>query len=49
MVRYHKMAASFFNRIGQIGVGIALASGVVNSALYNGKLSEGPPVLVLLI
>merc|ERR1712136_216826 len=33
--RYHKMAASFFNRIGQIGVGIALASGVVNSALYN--------------
>ena len=31
------MAASFFNRIGQVGMGIALASGVVNSALYNGK------------
>lgn len=29
------MAATFFNRLGQIGVGIALASGVVNSALYN--------------
>jgi len=29
------MAAQFFNRIGQVGLGIALASGVVNSALYN--------------
>lgn len=31
-----KMSASqFFNRIGQLGLGIALAGGVVNSALYN--------------
>lgn len=30
------MAAQFFNRIGQLGLGLALASGVVNSALYNG-------------
>ena len=32
------MAAQFFNRIGQLGVGIALASGVINSALYNGNI-----------
>ena len=32
------MAAQFFNRIGQLGLGVALAAGVVNSALYNGKL-----------
>lgn len=30
------MAAQFFNRLGQIGLGIALTGGVVNSALYNG-------------
>merc|ERR1711997_430310 len=30
-----KMAAQIFNRIGQLGVGLALAGGVVNSALYN--------------
>ena len=30
------MAAQLFNRIGQIGLGLALAGGVVNSALYNG-------------
>lgn len=29
------MASQFFNRLGQIGVGMALAGGVVNSALYN--------------
>lgn len=29
------MAASFFNRIGQLGLGVALVGGVVNSALYN--------------
>ena len=29
------MAAQLFNRIGQIGLGVALAGGVVNSALYN--------------
>ena len=29
------MAAQLFNRIGQLGVGIAVAGGVVNSALFN--------------
>jgi len=29
------MAAQLFNRIGQLGVGVALAGGVVNSALFN--------------
>nr|CAD7578299.1 unnamed protein product [Timema californicum] len=29
------MAAQFFNRIGQIGLGVAVAGGVINSALYN--------------
>nr|ACO14908.1 l237Cc [Caligus clemensi] len=29
------MAAQLFNRIGQLGVGMALAGGVINSALYN--------------
>eukprot|EP00096_Caligus_rogercresseyi_P007098 TRINITY_DN2453_c0_g1_i1.p1 TRINITY_DN2453_c0_g1~~TRINITY_DN2453_c0_g1_i1.p1 ORF type:complete len:292 (-),score=100.71 TRINITY_DN2453_c0_g1_i1:199-1017(-) len=29
------MAAQLFNRIGQLGMGIAIAGGVVNSALYN--------------
>lgn len=29
------MAAQFFNRIGQMGLGVALVGGVVNSALYN--------------
>lgn len=28
---------NFFSRIGQIGLGVALVGGVVNSALYNGK------------
>lgn len=28
-------ASQFFNRVGQLGLGIALAGGVVNSALYN--------------
>lgn len=32
------MAAQLFNRIGQVGLGVALVGGVVNSALYNGKL-----------
>jgi hypothetical protein len=27
--------ANVFNRIGQLGVGLAVAGGVVNSALYN--------------
>ena len=29
------MAAQLFNRIGQLGVGVALAGAVVNSALFN--------------
>jgi prohibitin 1 len=29
------MAAQFFNRMGQLGLGIALTGGVINSALYN--------------
>jgi len=29
------MAAQFFNRIGQLGLGVALTAGVVNSALFN--------------
>ncbi|XP_015519992.1 prohibitin 1 [Neodiprion pinetum] len=29
------MAANLFNRIGQVGLGVALVGGVVNSALYN--------------
>jgi hypothetical protein len=36
-VDFAEMAAQFFNRIGQIGLGVALVGGVVNSALYNGK------------
>lgn len=32
------MAANFFNRIGQLGLGVALVGGVVNSALYNGTI-----------
>lgn len=32
---YLNMAVQFFNRVGQLGLGIALAGGVVNSALYN--------------
>lgn len=30
------MAAQLFNRLGQIGLGVAIVGGVVNSALYNG-------------
>lgn len=29
------MAAQFFSRVGQLGLGVALVGGVVNSALYN--------------
>lgn len=28
--------AAIFNKIGQLGLGVALVGGVVNSALYNG-------------
>lgn len=30
-------AAQVFNRIGQLGLGVALVGGVINSALYNGE------------
>lgn len=29
--------SQLFTRIGQLGFGVALVGGVVNSALYNGK------------
>ena len=29
------MAAQLFNRLGQLGVGMAIAGGVANSALFN--------------
>lgn len=32
-----EMAAQLFNRIGQLGLGVAVVGGVINSALYNGK------------
>ena len=31
------MAAKLLNTLGKLGVGIAVAGGVINSALYNGK------------
>jgi len=31
-----KMAASFFNRIAALGLGLAGIGGVVNTALFNG-------------
>lgn len=31
------MAAKFLNTIGKLGIGVAIAGGVINSALYNGK------------
>ena len=30
-----KMAAQIFNRLGQLGLGVAIAGGVANSALFN--------------
>jgi len=36
-----KMAAQFLTRMGQLGLGVAVVGGVVNSALYNGKSSMG--------
>ena len=32
----NQMAGRFFNRIGQLGLGIAVAGSVANTALYNG-------------
>ena len=44
-----EMAAQFFNRIGQLGFGIAVAAGVVNSALYNGKCWMNPSYMDLIV
>lgn len=33
------MATQFLNRLGQIGLGVAVVGGVVNSALFNGNKS----------
>ena len=32
------MAARFLNNVGRLGIGLAIAGGVVNSALYNGMI-----------
>jgi len=32
------MAASFFNKLAGLGLGVAVVGGVVNTALFNGKL-----------
>lgn len=32
--------ANFFNRIGQIGLGLALVGSAANSALYNGLYTQ---------
>jgi prohibitin 1 len=34
------MAAQFLNRLGQLGLGVAVVGGVVNSALYNGTYEK---------
>lgn len=33
------MAASFLNRLGILGMGIACVGGVVNTALFNGNMN----------
>ena len=33
---WNKMAASFLNKLGFVGLGIACVGGVVNTALFNG-------------
>lgn len=33
---YTSMATRLFNALGKVGIGLAVAGGVVNSALYNG-------------
>lgn len=42
-------AAQIFNRIGQVGLGIALVGGVVNSALYNGMTMRSDFLYYVLI
>jgi hypothetical protein len=34
-VEFTEMAAQFFKEIGEIGLGVAVVGGTVNSALYN--------------
>lgn len=34
---FSDMASQFLNRLGQLGLGVAVVGGVVNSALYNGN------------
>lgn len=41
--------AQFLNRIGQLGLGVAIVGGVVNSALYNGELINFPAFRTILI
>lgn len=43
------MAAQLFNRIGQVGLGMALVGGVVNSALYNGTYTFNLDITLLLL
>jgi prohibitin 1 len=35
LVSEARMAAQIFNRLGQLGLGVAIAGGVANSALFN--------------
>ena len=42
------MAAQFLNRLGQVGLGVAVIGGVVNSALYNGENNEEEKTLSVL-
>lgn len=39
LFRVEKMAAQFFNRVGQLGLTVAIAGGMLNSALYNGEFA----------
>lgn len=40
------MAAKVFESIGKLGLGLAVAGGVVNSALYNGEWALLGPVIL---
>ena len=44
------MAARLFNRIGQLGLGVAVVGSVVNTALYNGRFHwEAPECFVCVL
>lgn len=46
------MAAKVFESLGKLGLGLAVAGGVVNSALYNGeweKLSASSPLCIFFV